>query len=258
VVTTLTGGLVPVVLTDAEIYVAGGDLTGYSNKIEMAATCEDLDKTTFASNGWKERVGGVFDGSVAVDTFWQASATNDGSMPDDLFWASLGAFTTPITALDAGGAVGDLAYLTRSLQVKDAMAGEHGKLLVASAEFKTNWPVVRGRILHPQGTARATTGNGTSQQIGAVSTGFAMYVGLHVLSVADAAATLTVKVQSDNATGFPSPTDQATFTAASAIGGQTARILGPITDDWWRVTWTIAGGSSPSFLFAVSAGIGPK
>lgn len=248
----------PVVLTDAEIYLAGLDATGFSNKIEMHAECDELDKTTFASAGWKERTGGVFEGAVNIDSFWQASSVNDGSAPDDAFWAALGAFTTPLTALDAGGAVGDLAYLTKCLELTDKLAGQHGKLFEISAELKTNAPLVRGRILHPQGTARTATGNGTSQQIGAVATGQALYVNLHVFSVADAGATLTVKVQSDNATGFPSPTDQATFTAASAVGGQTARILGPITDDWWRVVWTIAGGSTPSFLFAVSAGIGPK
>jgi len=257
-VTTL-GGLTPVVLTDAEIYLGGLDATGFSNKIEMSASPEDLDKTTFGSGGWRERTGGVFDGSTNLESFWQAASAPDLlAATDDAFWTALGVATTPLTALGQGGAAGDLAYLTRVLECQDHLSGEHGKLFQVSAELKTNWPIARGQILHPQGTARTTTGNGTARQLGTVTSAKAMYVCLHVLSVADAAATLTVKVQSDDNSGFTSPTDQATFTAASAVGGQTARIVGAITDDWWRVTWTIASGSAPSFLFAVSAGIAAK
>jgi len=31
-----------------------------------------------------------------------------------------------------------------------------------------------------------------------------------------------------------------------------------ITNTWWRITYTTSGGTTHSFLFAVSAGIGPK
>ena len=62
----------PLVLTDCRLYVDGGDLTGYSNKVEMGAKAAGLDRTTFGSGGWKERTGGVFDGSAMLEGFWQA------------------------------------------------------------------------------------------------------------------------------------------------------------------------------------------
>ncbi|MEU4150833.1 hypothetical protein [Streptomyces sp. NPDC026659] len=67
--------------------------------------------------------------------------------------------------------------------------------------------------------------------------------------------TLDVVIESDNGSGFPSPITQLTFTQANAISGQILRTDGTaITDDWYRVKWTI-GGTTPSFLFAVAFGI---
>ena len=247
--------LTPLVLTDCRLYLAGADLTGYSNKAELAAKAADLDRTTFASAGWKERTGGVFDGSAMLEGFWQAG---DLSQPDDAFWANLGVATVPLTGVPTGGAVGDLAYLTRGLETDYTPGAKHGELLAWSAGLGVSWPIVRGQIMHPQGTARTASGNGTARQLGAVDANHALYVCLHVMSVAGTGGpSLAVAVQSDDNSGMTTPTGQGTFAAATALGGQTLRIPGPITDNWWRVTWTISG-TTPSFLFAVSAGIGPK
>lgn len=247
--------LTPTVLVDARQYLAGVDLTGYTNKIMIAAEVEDLDKTTFASGGVHERVGGLFDTSADIEGFWQAG---DLSMPDDAFWAGLGVSTIPYTALPTSGAVGSLAYLTKALEVNYKPGGEVGKLLGYSASIKGNQPTARGLILHPQGTARTATGNGTGVQVGAVSATQRMYANLHVMSIAGTGSpTITVKVQSSVDNTFASPTDRIAFSAATTLSGQSSSVLGAVTDTWWRAVWTISG-SSPSFLFAVSAGVGPK
>jgi hypothetical protein len=78
---------------------------------------------------------------------------------------------------------------------------------------------------------------------------------VHVLSVAGTAPSITVSVESDDASGFASATTRLTFDAATAVGGQILRTDGSaITDTWWRVAWTIAG-TTPSFLFASVLGI---
>ncbi len=115
---------------------------------------------------------------------------------------------------------------------------------------------MRGQVLHPPGTARTVTGSGLARQLGALSATRALYVGLHVLSAAGTTPSVTVVVESDDAVGMASPTTRATFTAATAAGGQTVQIPGPVTDDWWRVRWTISG-TTPSFLFVAAAGLGP-
>lgn len=244
----------PLVLTDCRLYLDGADLTGYSNKAELGAKAAGLDRTTFGSGGWKERKGGVFDGSAMLEGFWQAG---DPGQPDDVWWTNLGVATVPLTGVPTSGAVGSLAYLTRGLDSEYKPGAKHGELLGWSAQLDVNWPIVRGQIFHPQGTARTATGSGTAIQLGAVSSTQALYICLHALSVTD--GSLTVKFQSDNGSGFPSATDVATFNAVTTtVGGQAIRVPGPITDDWFRAQWTISGGSTHSFLFAVSAGIGPK
>jgi hypothetical protein len=243
----------PLVLTDVRLYVAGADLTGYSNKIMVGAKAEALDRTTFASAGNKERVGGLFDGNADMEGFWQAG---DDGQPDDLFFANLGVATVPLTAAPTEGAVADLAYLTRALETQYSPGGKVGDLAAWTANAMTNWPLVRGQILHPQGTARTSTGTGTAVQLGAVDSSHALYVTLHVLSYVD--GSLTVAIDSDDNSGMSSAVTQGTFAAATALGGQTIKVAGGITDDWWRASWTITGGSTHSFLFAVAAGIGPK
>lgn len=247
--------LTPLVLTDARIYVASADLTGYSNKVETAASVEELDMTTFGSGGAKERTGGLFDMTASVEGFWEAG---DLSKPDDMFWTNLGVATVPLTVVPTSGAVGQLCYLSRVLEASYKPGADTGKLLAWSADLKGNWPLVRGTVMHPQGTARTSSGTGTGQQLGALAANQALYVCLHVLSVAGTSTpTLTVTIESDDNSGFTTPVTQTTFTAATALGGQTAKISGAVTDTYWRAKWTISG-STPSFLFAVAAGIGPK
>lgn len=245
--------LTPTVLTDARIYYDAADLTGYSNKIEMAAKGANLDKTTFASQGWKENACGVFEGNGSIDSFFQAG---DLSMPDDAYWASFGNNTVALTAAPTSGAVGTLAYLTRALNTDYTPGGKHGELLMSSVNFATSWPVIRGQIMHPQGTARTASGSGTGIQFGAVSANQAFYINLHATGVTD--GSMTVVLQSDTTNAFSAPNTRATFSAVTGLGGQQIRVPGAITDTWWRVTWTITGGTTHSFLFAVSAGIGPK
>ena len=45
-----------------------------------------------------------------------------------------------------------------------------------------------------------------------------------------------------------------TITAANAVGAQWGSVAGALTDDYWRISYTISG-TNPVFAFAVSAGV---
>ena len=248
--------LTPLVLMDADIYLGSADLSGYSNKLEAAATADPLEYTNFGSGGWKQRVGGEWDMTGSIEGFWQAG---DLSQPDDLLQANLGVNTLPATFVPTlGGTVGDLAYLTKTLETRYDLSGQVGQLMAFAVDLQGNAPLVRGRIMQPMPTPRTTTGNGTGQQIGAVLATQRMWANLHVNAFSGTASpTLTVKLQSNVDNTFSAPTDRVVFTAATGFTSQASSVLGAITDQWWRVTWTITG-TTPSFTFAVSAGIGPK
>ena len=246
--------LTPQVLTDARIYLETAELTGFANKVELQSTVTDLDRTTFGSGGSIERIGGLFDSQASIDGFWDVG---DLTKPDDTFWANLGASGTALTVVPTAGTVGSLCYLGKVLETDYKPGGQVGQLLSWSATLKGNTALARGQILHPQGTARTTTGNGTAVQLGAVTSAQRLYANLHVLSVSGTTPSITVAIQSNVDNTFGSPTTRLTFAADTALDGQALSVLGPITDTWWRATWTITG-TGPSFLFAVSAGIAPK
>lgn len=247
--------LTPLVLTDCRIYYDSLDATGFSNSVTVTPTVTDEECTTFGSGGWKAFVGGEADTTASAKMFWQAG---DLTMPDDTAWAQLGDATGPLTVVPTSGAVGSVAYLTKVLETSYTPGADVGKLLMADVNWHGNTALARGQIIHPQGTPRTSTGNGTAVQLGAVAAGQRMYANLHVLSIAGTGTpTITVTIQSNVDNTFASPTTRISFTAATTLQGQCGSVLGPITDQWWRAIWTISG-SSPSFLFAVSAGVASK
>lgn len=245
----------PFVLVNSRIFAGGYDLTGYSNKVEVSPEVEEKDVTTFLpasdpNQGWKKCIGGLGSAKIAGGGNWEGTA---GAV-DEFAFGALGT-TIPYSTYPAEATEGNLAYFTSTLLKSYQFLGAVGDVAPWTIDDESTWPLVRGVSLEAPGTARTTTGTGTAIQIGAVPAGKFLYAALHVLSIAGTGGpTLAVKVQSDNAVGFPSSADQITFTTASAIGGQIARIAGPITDDWFRVSFTITG-VGPSFLFVVSAGI---
>lgn len=248
------------VLNDARIYYSSLDATGYSNSVEISAENEDEDITTFASSAWKTRVGGLFDSQASAKMFWQAGSTATDEKPDDLLWSKLGTSTQPLTIVPTGGASGDLCYLTKTLSSTFKLSGDvsnRPRVAMTEAAWAGNQPVARGQILHPQGTARTATGNGTGYQLGAVSAAQKLYANLHVFGVSD--GQMIVKIQSSVDNTFASPTDRITFsTVTTSLTAEASSVSGAVTDTWWRTTWTISGGSTHSFLFAVSAGIATK
>jgi len=240
------------VLTNVRLFAVGADLTANSNKAEITTEVEDKDSTNFASEGWTEVLGGLASTEISAEGQWEAG---DPSKVDDASWSQLGG-TGPWSVGPVGAAVGDLAYLTNVLRADYKLFDAVGEVAPWTGTAKSSWPLVRGQIAHPPGTARTASGTGTSVNLGAVAAGKRLYAALHVLSVAGTdTPTITARIQSDDDPGFASPTTQLTFSAATAEGGQILRTDGSaITDTWWQVAWEITG-TTPSFLFVTSFGI---
>lgn len=241
------------ILTDCRIFAGAAHLSGQSNKIELQAECDQKDTTNFLSGGWSECLGSLKGFKIAGGGQWNAS---DLSAVDGSRWAALGVAEAWSVA-PSTVAPGDRVYVGAANQSKYAFGDAVGEVNPWSVDVDGSGALVRGKSLHNYTTARTATGSGTSVQNVAVSSTQALYCALHVLSVSGTGSpTLTVRVQSDNATGFPSPATVATFTAATGLTNQFLRIAGPITDDWFRADWTVSG-TNPSFLFVVTIGVGP-
>jgi len=238
-------------LLDCRLFAVGADLSGASNKIELSSEVEDKEVTNYRSNGWKEVLGGLGSAEISGEGQWEAG---DPSLVDDASWATLGG-VGPWTVCPQDAVVGNLAYLTNALRCDYKLGDAVGEVAPWTGTAKSSWPVVRGQIGHPPGLARTATGTGTALQLGAIPAGKRLYAALHVLSAAGTTPSITVRIESDDAVGFASPTTQLTFAAATGPGGQILRGDGTaVTDTQYRVAWTISG-TTPSFMFAVSLGI---
>lgn len=244
-------------LVNVRLFTGGADLTTRSNKLEVSSEVEEKDVTCFtdddtATQVWREVIGGIASTQISAEGAWEAG---DPGKVDNESWAGLGG-VGPWTMCPRGAAVGSVAWLTRAMRGQYTLLGDVGEVAPWQANATGSWPLVRGKVLHPPGTARTTTGSGTGVQHVAVPAGQHLYAALHVLSVSGTGSpTLTVAVESDVDDTFASPTEQITFNPATTLGGQIARAAGPITDTWYRVTWEITG-TTPSFLFVVSLGVG--
>lgn len=241
------------ILKDCRIFAGAAHLSGSQNRIELSAECDQEDTTNFLSDGWAECIGSLKGFKIGGGGQWAAS---DASAVDSSRWAALGTAEAWSVA-PATVAPGDRVYVGRANQAKYGFFGEVGKVAPWTVDVDGSGAMVRGWSLHNYTTARTATGSGTAVLGSAVTSDQALYCALHVLSVSGTSSpTLTVRVQSDDAVGFPSATTVTTFTAATGLTNQFVRVAGPITDTYFRADWTISG-TDPSFLFVVTIGVGP-
>lgn len=240
------------VFTGSRIFAGGADLTSSSNKCEINAEVEDKDVTTYGSSGWNEVIGGLKSGELKAGGFWEAA---DDSKVDNASWSNLGGANVPYTVGPTGASIGDTCYFMRGVETSYKLFGEVGEVAPWETSATSNWPVVRGTFYHAPGTARTSTGTGSATLgTGAVTTGKALYGALHVLSASGTTPSLTVTVESDDNSGFTSPTTVITFTAATAITSEILRSTTVSADTYYRIKWTISG-TSPSFTFVVALGV---
>lgn len=236
------------VLTDSTVWAGGYDMTTDLNQIALRAEVEDKDTTTFGRGDWRTRQGGLRDVSADLSGLWQAGA---GAIDAEAF-TRLGVKDRVMTVTPDGEA-GSVAYMFQAGTFSYEAFDQVGELapfnLAAKGTNKAG--LVRGRVAAAKGTVSATGAIGTAVNLGAVVSGQYLYAAVHVFT---AGTTVTLKIQSDNAANFPSPTDVATLSAITTAGATwVTRVAGPITDTHFRLNATAVTGS---FVLAAAIGIG--
>lgn len=240
------------VITDAGLWVDDIALNDISNSLEVACSCEAQDSTVWGHTARANKMG-LFVLEVSADGYADFT-TFDGELH-----ALLAAKTARPITVSATTDDGSVAYFAQAVHTEftplDGSVGDMNAMSFAAVGAGSVGPI-RGNIMAAE-AARTSTGNGTARQLGAVAAGESVYATLHVLAASGTTPTLDVVIASDNASNFPSSTTRITFTqVTTSTGSQFGSAAGAITDDWWRVAWTI-GGSSPSYTFVVAIGIDP-
>lgn len=236
------------ILRDCKLWVAQYDLSGKMNALALEYGVETRDDTVFGDDT-KSSAAGIKTVSFAHEGYFD---TGTGGA-DEVLYGKVGVADVPMSISPQSGAEGELAYFFKSLQGKYATGAKVGDLLNFQVSGGANSDLVRGKVML-NGTKTAT-GTSTPIQLGAVSAAQRLFAALHLLVVSGTTPSLTVKVQSAPTEGFAAPTDRITFAAQNAaIGVWATPLAGPVTDTWWRISYTISGGT-PSFQFIVPVGI---
>ncbi len=178
---------------------------------------------------------------------WQAAGEGFNDFVDDALderlFGKIALANVLLTIAPLGATVTQVAYFGNSVQGEYSPAVDDvGDLLAFrwSASGSGADGMIRGSVaLNAQ---PSSTGNGTAYQLGAVSATQRVYLGLHFITCT---AAITVKLDSDDVEGFGGSAEtQITAVEQSAPGHQFLSAAGAITDDWWRIAYTIGGGGS--------------
>lgn len=239
-------------LTDAKIYVAQYDISADHNMVELPYGVEALDKTTFGQTT-RVHTGGLY----AVDLKGQGFVNYGTGEIEDVLRSIQAVADVPLSVMAEGGDAGERAYFTRILTASTkTLGGTVGDLhgFEWAAKGSAGQPLVPGTVFAAKAARGSSSNSGTALQLGAVGASQRVYAALHVFAASGTTPTLDVTVKSDNGVGFGTPITQLTFTQATGVTSEVTSAAGAITDDYWRVDWTV-GGTTPSFTFAVVVGI---
>lgn len=235
---------------DATIWAGAYDITADVTSVDADDSFDEVDMTTFGSGGNRERASGLCDVKLDVATFM------DFDLSEPALHAINGSAGNIFTVTPQGASVIQTAYFGRGLAGKLKRSAKVGDAAMLNGSFSASNSegLIRGACVLPKTTTSGTgTTNGTAYQLGAVSATQTIYGALHVFAASGTTPSITVKVQSDTV-GFASPTDVLTFTAATGPTSEWKSAAGAITDDYWRVTYTISG-TTPVFGIALALGI---
>jgi hypothetical protein len=236
--------------TNVRTLAGGYELTCISNEARIDISRAVLDATTMCSGGWEEKAAGLKSAKAMLTGFADFGASS--GLQDAAQFTAVGGAAQDIMILPTGGADAEPAFFGSAMRASYNFGNKVGDMAAFSAEWEGTGVAARGQSLKT-GTLTAT-GTGTIMQLGAVTSGQTAYFQIQVPTVSGTTPSLTMIVQSAALVGFGSPTTRASFTALTAAGSQTIAVAGPITDQFWRVSYTISG-TTPSFTVYVVGGI---
>lgn len=232
-------------LTDATVWIGGYDWTTDTNEAGLSISCAELDATTFGSAGTHARIAGLRDVELSLKGFWSSTADAEAFPP-------LGTANEVLTVADSL-AEGSTAYFAQVGKFKYSEFGKVGDLVPFSLDGMNTGPygAVRGMTTLKKTTVASTGAKGTAVQLGAVGASQYLYASVHCFS---AGTTVSIKIESDDNSGFTSPTDRIALSAITGTGGTwVTRLAGSITDTYYRLNVTAITGS---FSLAAAIGIG--
>lgn len=254
------------VFTDAKVYVGGYNVSGYANEATLSLSPDMLNETTFGNTTTKNKPGMLsLKGGVKgfMDYTYPLGSPNGDTLNslDSLTFSKLtdGVLTDVLTMAPVGNAEGDLAYFCQHVSSRYMpLSGAVGQLIPYELDFNAiGTRLIRGQV--GMTGVKTSTGSGVGASglnvSGGVLSTQRLYAAVHVISTSGTTPSLTVVVESAAANTFASPTTRITFSPfTTSVGSSWQSVAGAITDTWFRMRWTISGGT-PSFTVFGAIGV---
>ncbi len=235
------------ILRDCKLYLGGYDLSGDANELGLEYAAEVKDATTFASSGAREKVAGLPEFKASHKGLFNADV-------DAALFSKISLSGEVMSLFGQTGLAGEVGYIGKVLEAGYSPGGKIGDVFTFTVRIEGDGSLVRATLLATG--SKSASGSGTAFNLGDVPADKKLYAALHVLAKSGTAPTLDVKIQSDDAEGFASPTDRIVFARMTDVGDLWATpVLGPITDSWWRANWAVGGSAGPAFAVVIAAGI---
>ncbi|MFI0481741.1 hypothetical protein [Actinomadura sp. 9N215] len=239
------------ILTDVTTMVAGHDFTTDTNEASLSVDVDDQENTTFGTNGFRSRVGGLRSVEAEISGYWQSA---ESAAVDPQVFNNLGSRDEVVTVAPTGEA-GSPAYFFQAGRFSYEIFGDIGDVAPFTVSMMSTSAagLVRGKVAQPRGNVSAVgpVGSGVTglTPTGDVPAGRFLYVAVHVL---DAGASITLAVEGDTSGAFPAPVALASIGPLTATGGVwMTRLAGPISSTHYRINATAVSGT-----FSVAAAIG--
>jgi len=227
------------------IYIAQFDLSGDMNAHSIGQAVELPDDVNYGDT-FKQRKIGLRDMSFSMaGNVDQYDATKD---QDSVLHSKMGINNVPIIVTQNSPAIGGPCEFGLAAFGQYAPQGTHGQVFKYSAAAvlaSRRW--LKGKVLWAPDTSIVGTASGTQVLIGAAGSTQKLYVAIAVWFV-DTLTTMTVKVQSDT-TGFPSATDQKTFTTVTGLTSEMpSPVNGAIADTYYRASISAFTGTEAKMI----------
>ena len=239
---------------DCVVYLGGRDVSGDLVSIDVSASADVHDVTTFASAGWRASDPGLQAWESSLSGLYQTNAgvnsTTIGRQFEDILGVNTAGASVLSVFFDAGDALSDDGILcSDAIFDKRSQPITIGDIVKLSGNLKGSGKMgLNGKLLHPL-AARSTTGQTSSIDAGATGTPTLLggRANLHVTAFTGTGGTIKVQHSLDNSTWA----DFITFAASTTISSQSLQNIAS-TNRYIRCLYTINATSSLTFVCAFS------
>lgn len=236
------------VLKNLALLFDGYSFGSQCTSVSVNAGRETPDATAFDDGTRVAAAGGLKTAAITASGHFEAGT---GTV-DEQFQSAIAAAGKVITVAPVGLARGNYAYsLKATVGEYTPIQGSVGDVLNFTLTGGTTDELFRGIIEESATETGAAQSTGT--QLGAISATQRIHAALHVTAFTGSSA--TVKVQSDDNSGFSSATDRITFSSVTGATAEKMTLDGAVTDDYWRVD---ISGTFSSITIYVILGIEPQ